>query len=154
MDSIIQIPNFVENSEEIFGRLRADIPWEYVNYFKRKVNRYDGGLGYLNALLARISREFGRNILGAFLNFYETGNDYAPYHADKYGTDCVLLSFGEPRILRYKHNTSKETKDFILGSGDILFLPEETNKNWKHSLLKRTRLQNPRISILVFLENK
>jgi alkylated DNA repair dioxygenase AlkB len=89
--------------------------------------------------------------VGAFLNLYRDGNEYAPYHADKYGCDCGLLSLGTMRILRYKKNDdTKDQIDYELNNGDLLFIPDDVNENYKHSLLKRTKVKEPRISILFF----
>ena len=94
----------------------------------------------------------GRSVEGVFLNYYENGNDYAPYHADKYNCDTCLISLGETRILRYKHNTTGENTDYNLANGDLLFIPDEINNNYKHSLLKRTKITGSRISILLFFK--
>ena len=94
-----------------------------------------------------------RNITGVFLNYYKDGTDYAAYHADKYNCDCILLSFGETRKLRYKHNTSGATKDFILRSGDFMFIPNRVNDYYKHSLLAESKHVGSRISVLMFCEN-
>jgi len=95
---------------------------------------------------------YGREIVGAFLNYYQDGLDYAPYHSDKYGCDTILISLGVSRTLRYKSNQTKENTDFVLNSGDLLFIPDSTNQTHKHSLLKTTKIKEPRISILVCLQ--
>lgn len=89
---------------------------------------------------------------GAFLNYYENGDEYAPYHADKYGCDKCLLSLGTTRTLRHKDNETKENMDFVLNSGALLFIPNEVNHRYKHSLLKTKKVKEPRISIIVFFE--
>jgi alkylated DNA repair dioxygenase AlkB len=92
-----------------------------------------------------VSQQFKKKIQGVFMNYYEDGNEFAPYHSDKYGCDSVLLSFGTERILRFKNNRTKENTDFNLNSGDLLFVPDEINKYFKHSLLKRSKVSKPRI---------
>lgn len=89
-------------------------------------------------VLAKIQVEFKRQVVGLFANYYLNGNDYAPYHADQYGCDVVLVSFGTTRTLRYKHNTTSQNTDFILQAGDLLFISEHVNQNYKHSLLRCT----------------
>ena len=75
--------------------------------------------------------------MGAFINYYKNGDNFAPYHADKYGCDCVLISIGSnERVLRYKHNKEKINIDYKLNSGDLIYIPDKVNKEWKHSLLK------------------
>ena len=107
---------------------------------------------FLNIILLDIEKQFLRKVAGAFLNYYEDGNEYAPYHADKYNCDCCLISLGTARTLRYKENKTKENVDYILNNGDLLFIPNEINNNYKHSLLKTKKVNKPRISILDFLE--
>ena len=154
MNTIIQIPNFMEEEHAalLFTLLQNNINWTKMNYFKRHISHYDGSIIELNSIIDIIESTFSRTVAGAFLNYYENGNEYAPYHADKYNCDTCLLSLGTSRILRYKHNQTGENTDYTLNSGDLLFIPDEINHFYKHSLLKRTKLNDPRISILFFLE--
>jgi alkylated DNA repair dioxygenase AlkB len=158
MDSLIHIPNYVDNATEIFDILKKKIRWQKIPYFKRHISHYSYGmynvdeLYTFNTLLMKIQKEFDKRIVGVFMNYYENGNEYAPYHADKYKCDVCLISFGITRILRYKHNTRKENTDYILNNGDILYIPDEINKEYKHSLLKRTKINDSRISVLLFLK--
>lgn len=153
MDTIISIPKFVQNDKKLFDTLKKNIAWQQMNYFKRHVCMYQGDNEEINRLIIQVQSNFNKIVVGAFLNYYENGNEYAPYHADKYNCDTVLVSLGETRILRYKHNITKENTDFILNSGDLLFIPDEINNNYKHSLLKRVKINEPRISILFFLQD-
>jgi alkylated DNA repair dioxygenase AlkB len=152
MNTIIHTPLFLENSEELFNIILQNTEWTKINYFKRHVSHYGFNIPKLNVILLDIEKQFSRKVIGTFLNYYENGNEYAPYHADKYNCDTCLISLGTTRTLRYKSNETKENVDFILNSGDLLFLPNETNNNYKHSLLKTTKVNKPRISILAFLQ--
>lgn len=151
MDTIIHIPNFIDNDDSLLTILTNKINWEKVNYYKRHVSHYEGNITEINNIISNIEASFSRKVIAAFLNYYENGNEYAPYHSDKYGNDTCILSLGTSRILRYKNNISNENTDFILNSGDLLYIPDEINNNYKHSLLKRTKINNSRISILFFL---
>jgi alkylated DNA repair dioxygenase AlkB len=154
--NIIHIPNFIDNANcnNLFNKLIHNIDWQKINYFKRSVSRYNinNNVDEMNELLACVKSLFSRNIAGAFLNYYQDGNDYAPYHSDKYNCDTCLVSLGTSRILRYKNNETNEKTDYELTNGDLLFIPNEINNNHKHSLLKRTKINTSRISILVFFE--
>jgi len=152
MNSIIYTPLFLENTEELFNIILQETSWTKIDYFKRHVSHYQYNIHKLNIILLDIEKQFSRKVSGAFLNYYEDGNEYAPYHADKYNCDTCLISFGTTRTLRYKENTTKENIDYILHSGDLLFIPNEINNNYKHSLLKTKKVNKARISILVFLE--
>jgi alkylated DNA repair dioxygenase AlkB len=152
MNSIIYTPLFLENTEELFNIILQETSWTKIDYFKRHISHYQYNIHKLNIILLDIEKQFSRKVSGAFLNYYEDGNEYAPYHADKYNCDTCLISFGTTRTLRYKENTTKENIDYILNSGDLLFIPNEINNNYKHSLLKTKKVNKARISILVFLE--
>lgn len=152
MTTIIHVPLFLENAEELFSIILQKTDWIKIDYFKRHVSRYAGNMKELNSILSDIASQFSRTVTGAFLNYYENGNEYAPYHADKYNCDTCLISLGATRILRYKENNTKTNVDYVLNSGDLLFIPNEMNNNYKHSLLKTKKVDKARISILVFLE--
>lgn len=163
--NINYVPKFIDDAEAstLFQVLQNAISWNKLNYFKRSVSHYEGNVPQLNEIILQVQNNFqgtaareqsslGRNVEGVFLNYYENGNDYAPYHADKYNCDTCLISLGETRILRYKHNTTGENTDYNLANGDLLFIPDEINNNYKHSLLKRTKITGSRISILLFFK--
>lgn len=155
MNSIIHIPLFLENTDKadkLFNIILQQIQWTKTDYFKRHTAHYEFNINELNIVLADIEKQLKRNVAGVFLNYYVNGDEYAPYHADKYDCDTCLISLGTTRTLRYKKNTTKENTDFVLNSGDLLFVPNEINNNYKHSLLKTKKINNSRISILVFLE--
>lgn len=152
MNSIIHTPLFLDNSEELFNIIYQQTTWNKINYFKRHISHYQYNINELNIVLLNIEIQFSKTVTGAFLNYYEDGNEYAPYHADKYNCDTCLISLGTTRTLRYKENTTKQNTDYILNSGDLLFIPNEINNNFKHSLLQTKKVNKARISILVFLE--
>jgi len=153
MNSVIYTKSFLENPEELFHILLEKAKqWNKINYFKRHVCHYTFDIDELNAVLSNIETNYSRQVMGVFLNYYEDGNEYAPYHADKYNFDTLLMSLGATRTLRYKENKTKTNYDYVLNSGDLLFVPDEINKYYKHSLLKTKKVNEPRISILIFLQ--
>lgn len=89
----------------------------------------------------------------AFINNYENGERYCPYHSDEYGCDTFTLSLGETRDFLVKQN-GKGTKSqkFTLESGDLVYMDLELQKTHKHSVPKRKNSTNQRISILLFVE--
>lgn len=151
--NIIHIPLFLENSEQLFYTIYQQTEWYKHNYFKRHISHYNFNINELNIILLNIEQHFSKKVTGAFLNYYENGDEYAPYHADKYNCDVCLISLGTTRILRYKNNETKENCNFILNCGDLLFIPNEINNNYKHSLLKTKKVNTGRISILVFFKS-
>ncbi len=152
--NINYVPKFIDDAEAsaLFQVLQNAISWNKMNYFKRSISHYEGNVPQLNEIILQVQNNFERSVEGVFLNYYENGNDYAPYHADKYNCDTCLISLGETRILRYKHNTTGDNTDYNLANGDLLFIPDEINNNYKHSLLKRTKISGSRISMLIFFK--
>ena len=154
-NNIIQIPNFVNNNN-LFNSLMCNIKWQYSNYFKRYYKHIDYNIlsnnNELLTIINNIENNFNKKVYSIFLNKYENGLHYAPYHSDKYECDICLLSLGTTRILRYKHNLTKDNTDYILKDKDLLYIPNKVNNYYKHSLLKRTKINEPRISILFFLK--
>ena len=107
METIVHIPSFVDDTTSLFHALRTQLRWERHNFFKRMICHYMGESHELNILVQTIERTFNRQVEGVFLNYYEDGNDYAPYHADKYNCNTCLVSLGTMRTLRFKHNTTE-----------------------------------------------
>ena len=86
------------------------------------------------------------------VNFYEDGSEYIGYHSDKTNGICedstiVISSFGETRVLRLQHNESKQTFDLILPHGSRFEFTQETNKKYKHCIVKSKKIKGKRISI-------
>jgi hypothetical protein len=108
MTSIIHTPLFLKNADELFHIILQKTHWTKINYFKRHVSHYLYNIHELNVILLDIEKQLSRKVTGAFLNYYEDGNEY---HADKYDCNTCLLSFGTMRTLRYKENTTKENID-------------------------------------------
>lgn len=152
MENVIQIPKFLDDKPDRFQNIVTQTNWNKINYYKRHISHYEFDCEEINNILQTVSAHFSRNVEGVFLNYYKDGNEYAPYHKDNYGCDVCLISLGTTRILRFKHDTTKENTDLILEDGTLLFIPNEIHSTYKHSLLKRTKLTEPRISILMFFE--
>lgn len=137
-----------------FNELRDQLTTEYVNFFKRCV----GGMGDSCPVLVReiiktLQDNMGISVVSFFVNYYRDGNDYAPYHTDKYGIETLTLSFGCTRDFYLKHNQTKEVIKYKLSHGDLFCFDEETNQKYKHSIPKRTKLKDERISILFFYKH-
>ncbi len=130
------------------------------NFFKRKVFHVDiDGLQRYPALRAIITKfikytkiQFSE-IQGIFMNLYENGNDYAPYHQDSYDTDRGLytITLGGTRECLFKHNQTKHIDKYQLGDGDLFFFNNTYNNLHKHSIPKRKKMNDPRISILLMV---
>lgn len=95
------------------------------------------------------------------INRYKDGQDTIGYHQDDEGdlvndAPIASLSFGATRdfILKHAHAKKKSgefsTLDNVvipLTSGSLLIMNHPTNKNWYHSIPKRTGVKQPRINL-------
>lgn len=87
---------------------------------------------------------------GCWLNYYRNGHDYTPFHRDSYDADIVLISFGATRTFAIKDNNGTAT-GLPLNNGDVLIFDKEFDANHKHALLKETKVTEPRVSIVLFI---
>ena len=90
------------------------------------------------------------------INHYRDGNDYIGWHSDrearpKHKNVVASVSLGGPRrfIMRHRDWKKKQIpkKEFMLPSGCLLVMKDDTQKMWKHTVPKSTKLQNPRINL-------
>jgi alkylated DNA repair dioxygenase AlkB len=87
----------------------------------------------------------------ALVNLYETGTNVVGWHSDdesEIGSKIASVSFGAERdfLLRNKFD-HKNKRKIILENRSLLLIEGETQKNWDHSLPKRTKILIPRINI-------
>lgn len=85
------------------------------------------------------------------VNRYLSGHDYIGFHHDKTrdfveNTPVCSVSFGGPRTLRLKHVDTNETKNFQLKNGCLFILGPQTNRIYKHCIVKTAAECQPRIS--------
>lgn len=88
------------------------------------------------------------------LNYYRDGRDSMGFHSDdepELGPRPVIasLSLGEERTFIMKHRANKAAKPIRiqLASGSLLLMKGETQKYWKHGILKETHPCGPRINL-------
>lgn len=151
-------PKFLNTTEAETGLevLQACIPWEQfpIAPNSRRVYRWRPGTcdadGLLLQLQYRLEATEGVHVHGIFLNLYENGNDYCPYHKDQYGTDVYTISLGASRDLLIKPDHLGQTIKITLNSGDLYYMPKSLHIGHKHSIPKRTGVFKPRISIVFF----
>jgi len=100
-----------------------------------------------------LTLEYNLTPFSFFANYYRDGNDYAPYHRDKYGFRTLTLSFGGSRDFYFKHDKTRERIDYRLDHGDLILFEKDVNDAYKHSIPRRKNLKSDRISILFFLKD-
>lgn len=85
-------------------------------------------------------------------NLYRDGQDSMGCHADnekELGPNPLIasLSFGETRLLRFRHAHSRTTLDIELSHGDLLIMAGELQHHWRHELPKTRQVKQARINL-------
>lgn len=85
-------------------------------------------------------------------NLYRDGRDSMGCHADnekELGPNPLIasLSFGETRLLRFRHAHSRTTLDIELSHGDLLIMAGELQHHWRHELPKTRQAKQARINL-------
>ena len=91
------------------------------------------------------------------INLYRDGSDYISYHSDGEsigeGKNIIAgISLGATRKFVMRHNSWKANsiakKEFNMESGSlIMMVGDNTQKYWKHSVPKTTKISSPRINL-------
>jgi len=104
------------------------------------------------AIKQKIQHLYPAEFNSVMANLYRNGNDSMGCHADdekELGENPVIasLSLGEQRLLRFRHQNSKEILDVVLEQGDLLLMAGEIQHYWKHELPKTKKLKTERINL-------
>ena len=88
----------------------------------------------------------------ALLNWYQDGEHYIGHHSDDekqliLNSPIYCFSFGEERDFVLKNKETKETKKIKLENNSLVIMGGECQKTHTHSIPKRKKANNKRISI-------
>lgn len=165
-----------EQAQQLFKQLRQSLAWQEEKIFvygrwlkvprlmcwygdKQAEYRYSGvnhqPLPWTKALLAikeKIQLFYPSDFNSVMANLYRDGNDSMGCHADdekELGENPVIasLSLGEQRILRFRHQQTKERLDVPLNNGDLLIMAGEIQHHWRHELPKTKKSKAERINL-------
>lgn len=105
-------------------------------------------------LRTRVASVAAASFNSVLLNYYRDHRDSMGFHSDdepELGERPAIasLSLGEERIFVLRHRTDKLVKPIRLklASGSLLLMKGETQRYWKHGVLKQTRRCDPRINL-------
>lgn len=110
----------------------------------------------LLSLKAQIEHITGHQFNSCLANLYENGTQGVGWHSDdepslvsKQGHETIIasLSFGATRKFRFKHKVKPETVEMMLHSGQLIVMQGQTQRHWKHTLAKSTKILEPRINL-------
>ena len=99
-----------------------------------------------------IELQFQCSFNSVMANLYRNGSDSMGCHADdekELGKNPLIasLSLGEERLLKFRHQQSKEVVDVILSDGDLLLMAGEIQHHWRHELPKTKKQKSERINL-------
>lgn len=107
-------------------------------------------------LKQHIEQLVGHSFNSCLANLYENGTQGMGWHSDnelalspKTGEETVIasLSFGATRKFSFKHKFKDNKVDMLLQSGQLIVMRGQTQKYWKHALMKSTKILEPRINL-------
>ena len=106
----------------------------------------------LLALKARVEAALNASFNSCLLNLYRDGSEGMAWHSDDeavLGRESLIasLSFGAARRFAFLHKVSGEKRELWLAYGQLLVMRGETQRFWRHALLKSARVRAPRISL-------
>ncbi len=108
------------------------------------------------ALLSQLKQQLesvcSQSFNSVLANLYRDGRDSMGCHADdekELGQNPTIasLSFGETRLLRFKHPNSGYKLDIELNHGDLLIMAGELQHHWRHELPKTRKPKQARINL-------
>ena len=106
----------------------------------------------LKEITARVNETLGTNFNTILLNKYKHGDDCIGFHKDREtgwakGTGFATLAFGVARDFQIKCDKTNETTTILHKPGHALYMPHPMNHNYTHSIPKRKRVMECRISL-------
>ena len=163
-------------ADPLFSLLLKDICWRQEKIFlygrwlkvprlmcwygdKQAEYRYSGvnhrPLAWTEPLLSikhKIQSFYPCQLNSVMANLYRNGEDSMGCHADdekELGVNPIIasLSLGDERLLKYRHQKSKQVLDVTLGHGDLLLMAGEIQHHWTHELPKTKKLKTERINL-------
>jgi alkylated DNA repair dioxygenase AlkB len=154
-------------SDQYFIALRDTTPWQQrlrKMYDKivpdpRLTAFYGGANGHewttdLLTIKAKIEAECKICFDRVLLNYYRDGNDSVAWHSDTLPADgkhhpIASVTFGETRVFKVRHKSSKNTPtlDIPLTHGSFLLMSDTMQQHYEHHIPKTTRNVAGRINL-------
>jgi len=107
-------------------------------------------------LKQKVEQITGAQFNSCLANLYENGMQGVGWHSDdepslrhpEHGETVIAsLSLGATRKFRFKHRTQAATADLLLQSGQLIVMQGQTQRYWKHTLAKSSRVIEPRVNL-------
>jgi len=129
-----------------YGDSGADYRYSGVNH---QPHPWTSELQTIRTDIEAVCRQAFNSVLA---NLYRDGRDSMGCHADnekELGHNPLIasLSFGETRLLRFRHAHSRTPLDIELSHGDLLIMAGELQHHWRHELPKTRQAKQARINL-------
>ena len=115
------------------GKVNVSLPWIPVLLeIKKKIEAVQGEYNY------------------CLLNRYRSGADSMGWHADdepEMGDMIGSLSLGATRKFRIRHNTTRQTRTFLVGNGTLILMAGTMQQFWQHEVPKTKQPVGERINL-------
>ena len=164
MNGITFFDNFIDNPAQLFHNLKNNVEWDE-RMTARKTASYGKAYNYsqinypfqeftveLNVIIDSIKNTLNFKPNNCLINYYLDGKSKMGFHSDQTdilyeNTGVGIVSIGETRILRFRNiRNRKLIKDFELPSGSFIYMTNEIQNEWQHSIPK-SNTENGRMSL-------
>ncbi|WP_313094063.1 alpha-ketoglutarate-dependent dioxygenase AlkB [Empedobacter sp.] len=164
IDNISIWLNVIQNSDYLFNKLINDIEWntkmksrytatfgEIYKYSNTEHSKYIPE--YLNDIKIIVDEIIGYQNNNILINYYFEGDSKMGFHSDdltqlENETGVLILSLGGSRILRFKNKLdSNIIFDISLNNNTLLFMNNQIQVDWLHSILPDKESESKRISL-------
>lgn len=165
-----------EEASALFGFLLQQINWqtETINMYGRDVrcprlvswfgdlnlnytysgrpHATTGWIEPLHSLKEKLEETLVTEFNFVLCNLYQNGLEYMGWHDDgekALGPTPTIasISLGATRPFDMRHKTKKIKQSFVLNSGSLLVMSQETQQYWQHRLPKYRQCHKPRINL-------
>jgi alkylated DNA repair dioxygenase AlkB len=147
-DKVYLFGKYIETARKVAWVSDDFISYRYTGVTKSAMS-WTPKLLYLKDYIENLA---GCSFNSCLLNLYHNGREGVGWHSDNekaLGERPVIasLSLGATRHFVFRHKTTHDTVSITLENGSLLLMRGETQRYWKHSLLKSKEIHTSRISL-------
>ena len=160
-------PEWLHGAASVFDDLVAHVPWQhgrrlmygrFVDEPRLHAHRREAvadcpvARPVIDRMANLLSRRYGVALPNVGLNYYRGGDDSVAWHGDRIGRDLTrttvaIVSVGGHRPFRLRPRDGGETREFLVGGGDLLVMGGTCQHHWLHGVPKTKAAVGPRINL-------
>ncbi|MCD9855570.1 alpha-ketoglutarate-dependent dioxygenase AlkB [Epilithonimonas sp. JDS] len=163
-DGIILISNFEDKGDILFTKIKNHTDWDNsiksrktasfgmpYNYSNLKYDFLDFP-DYILKIIDRLEKIIDYRPNNCLINYYYDNLSKMGYHSDQIdildsNTGIIIISLGGKRIMRFKNKINLELFEIVLEPNSLLYMTQEIQEKWMHSILSEQENEGERISI-------